>query len=87
VLPVEALRARVTATVDALCWCEREREVGFRFSGRLAQGPAVRVADRRHLFEQLHWMQPFTGDRGVVSAGGDGHDHPTDVATITGYLL
>ena len=22
--------------------------VGFRFSGRLAQGPAVRLADRRH---------------------------------------
>ncbi len=28
VLPVEALRARVMATVDALCRCEREREVG-----------------------------------------------------------
>ncbi|MCA1673107.1 MAG: XRE family transcriptional regulator, partial [Actinobacteria bacterium] len=28
VLPVEALRARVTATVDALCRCEREREIG-----------------------------------------------------------
>ncbi|MGH3548184.1 MAG: helix-turn-helix domain-containing protein [Pseudonocardiaceae bacterium] len=28
VLPVEALRARVTATVDALCRCEREQEVG-----------------------------------------------------------
>jgi transcriptional regulator with XRE-family HTH domain len=28
VLPVEALRARVTATIDALCRCERERETG-----------------------------------------------------------
>ncbi|MBV9730816.1 MAG: helix-turn-helix transcriptional regulator [Pseudonocardiales bacterium] len=28
VLPVDALRARVTATVDALCRCDREREVG-----------------------------------------------------------
>ncbi|MGH4025195.1 MAG: helix-turn-helix domain-containing protein [Pseudonocardiaceae bacterium] len=28
VLPVEQLRARVTAMVDALCRCEREREVG-----------------------------------------------------------
>jgi hypothetical protein len=28
VLPVEALRARVTAMVDALCRCERQREVG-----------------------------------------------------------
>jgi transcriptional regulator with XRE-family HTH domain len=28
VLPTEALRARVTATIDALCRCEREREVG-----------------------------------------------------------
>jgi tetratricopeptide (TPR) repeat protein len=28
VLPVEMLRARVTAMVDALCRCEREREVG-----------------------------------------------------------
>jgi hypothetical protein len=28
VLPVEALRARVTAMVDALCRCERQREIG-----------------------------------------------------------
>lgn len=28
VLPAQALRARVTAAVDALCRCEREREVG-----------------------------------------------------------
>lgn len=28
VLPVEVLRARVTATIDALCRCERERDVG-----------------------------------------------------------
>lgn len=28
VIPAEALRARVTATIDALCRCEREREVG-----------------------------------------------------------
>lgn len=28
VLPVDALRSRVTATVDALCRCDQEREVG-----------------------------------------------------------
>jgi len=32
-LPVEALRARVTATVDALCRCERERETGATLPG------------------------------------------------------
>ncbi|MGH8572168.1 MAG: XRE family transcriptional regulator, partial [Gammaproteobacteria bacterium] len=33
VLPVEALRARVTTPVDALCRCEREREVGAALPG------------------------------------------------------
>ncbi|MBV9142099.1 MAG: helix-turn-helix transcriptional regulator, partial [Pseudonocardiales bacterium] len=33
VLPVQVLRARVTAMVDALCRCEREREVGAALPG------------------------------------------------------
>ncbi|MGH3816126.1 MAG: helix-turn-helix domain-containing protein [Pseudonocardiaceae bacterium] len=33
VLPAEVLRDRVTATVDALCRCEREREVGVALPG------------------------------------------------------
>jgi len=33
VLPVQVLRARVTAIVDALCRCEREREVGAALPG------------------------------------------------------
>lgn len=33
VLPVEALRVRVTATIDTLCRCEREREVGAALPG------------------------------------------------------
>jgi len=33
VLPVQALRARVIATVDALCRCERERDVGVGLPG------------------------------------------------------
>jgi hypothetical protein len=33
VLPAEALRARVTTTIDALCRCERERDVGTALPG------------------------------------------------------
>jgi transcriptional regulator with XRE-family HTH domain len=33
VLPVDELRARLTASVDALCRCEREREVGAALPG------------------------------------------------------
>jgi transcriptional regulator with XRE-family HTH domain len=33
VLPVEVLRARVNATIDALCRCERERDVGEALPG------------------------------------------------------
>ncbi|HEX6401772.1 MAG TPA: helix-turn-helix transcriptional regulator [Pseudonocardiaceae bacterium] len=33
VLPVEVLRARVNATIDALCRCERERDVGDALPG------------------------------------------------------
>ena len=33
VLPVEAVRARVAASIDALCRCEREREVGAALPG------------------------------------------------------
>ncbi|MGH4018821.1 MAG: helix-turn-helix domain-containing protein, partial [Pseudonocardiaceae bacterium] len=36
VLPVEALRQRVTAMVDALCRCERERDVGASLPGLIA---------------------------------------------------
>ncbi|MGH3962517.1 MAG: helix-turn-helix domain-containing protein [Pseudonocardiaceae bacterium] len=32
-LPAETLQARVTATIDALCRCEREREVGAALPG------------------------------------------------------
>ncbi|MGH3973186.1 MAG: helix-turn-helix domain-containing protein, partial [Pseudonocardiaceae bacterium] len=33
VLPAEVLRARVTTTIDALCRCERERDVGTALPG------------------------------------------------------
>jgi transcriptional regulator with XRE-family HTH domain len=53
-LPVEALRARVTAAVDALCRCEREREVGaalpetMQLAGFLAlRRSVVAAADSR----------------------------------------
>ena len=52
VLPVEALRARVTAMVDALCHCEREREVGADLPG-LIQDLHASIAAGRDLAELL----------------------------------
>jgi hypothetical protein len=46
VLPVEELRARVTATVDALCRCEQEREVGAALPGLIRDLHASVAAGR-----------------------------------------
>ncbi|MGH3795533.1 MAG: helix-turn-helix domain-containing protein [Pseudonocardiaceae bacterium] len=46
VLPVDQLRARITATVDALCRCEREREVGAALPGLIRDLHASLVAGR-----------------------------------------
>ena len=46
VLPVETLRARVTATVDVLCRCEREREVGATLPGLIRDLHASIAAGR-----------------------------------------
>ncbi|MGH3901737.1 MAG: helix-turn-helix domain-containing protein [Pseudonocardiaceae bacterium] len=52
VLPVEALRARVAAMVDALCHCEREREVGTALPG-LIQDLHSSIAAGRDVSELL----------------------------------
>lgn len=44
VLPAEALRARVAATIDALCRCERDRDVGLvsqKVNGQIELDPHV----------------------------------------------
>jgi hypothetical protein len=46
VLPVQVLRARVTATVDALCRCERERDVGAALPGLIGDLYASIAAGR-----------------------------------------
>jgi len=46
VRPVEALRARVAATIDALCRCEREREVGAVLPGLIRDLHATVAAGR-----------------------------------------
>lgn len=46
VLPVEVLRARVTATIDALCRCEQEREVGAALPGLIRDLHATIAAGR-----------------------------------------
>lgn len=52
VLPVEELRARVTAMVDALCRCEREREVGTALPA-LIQDLHTTIAARRDVVALL----------------------------------
>lgn len=46
VLPAEVLRARVTATIDELCRCEREREVGGVLPGLIRDLHATIAAGR-----------------------------------------
>ncbi len=52
VLPVEALRARIWAMVDALCRCEREREIGAALPG-LIQDLHASIAAGRNVAELL----------------------------------
>ncbi|MGH3697634.1 MAG: helix-turn-helix domain-containing protein [Pseudonocardiaceae bacterium] len=52
VLPAQALRARVTATLDALCRCDREQEVGDTLPG-LIQDLHASIAAGRHVAELL----------------------------------
>lgn len=52
VLPAEALRARVTATIDALCRCDRERDVGTALPG-LIRDLHTTIAAGRHVAELL----------------------------------
>ncbi|HET9258172.1 MAG TPA: helix-turn-helix transcriptional regulator [Pseudonocardiaceae bacterium] len=46
VLPLEVLRARVNATIDALCRCERERDVGAALPGLIRDLHATLAAGR-----------------------------------------
>ncbi|MGH3906158.1 MAG: helix-turn-helix domain-containing protein, partial [Pseudonocardiaceae bacterium] len=52
VLPAEALRSRVTATVDALCRCDREGEVGAALPG-LIRDLHTSIAAGREVAELL----------------------------------
>ncbi len=52
VLPMEALRSRVTATVDALCRCDQEREVGAALPG-LIRDLHTSIASGREVAELL----------------------------------
>ncbi|MGH3795486.1 MAG: helix-turn-helix domain-containing protein [Pseudonocardiaceae bacterium] len=52
VLPVELLRARVTATVDTLCHCERRSEVGIALPG-LIRDLHTSIAAGRNVAELL----------------------------------
>ncbi|MGH4013740.1 MAG: XRE family transcriptional regulator, partial [Pseudonocardiaceae bacterium] len=58
VLPVEELRARVTATVDVLCRCEREREVGAALPGLIRDLHTSIAAGRdvAELLELSAWL-------------------------------
>ncbi len=58
VFPVEALRQRVTAVVDALCRCEREREVGAALPGLIADLHTSIAAGRdvAELLELAVWL-------------------------------
>ncbi|MGH3978254.1 MAG: helix-turn-helix domain-containing protein, partial [Pseudonocardiaceae bacterium] len=58
VLPVDVLRQRVTAMVDALCRCEREREVGASLPGLIADLHTSIAAGRDvpELLELAAWL-------------------------------
>lgn len=58
VLPVQALRARITAMIDALCHCEREREVGAALPDLIQDLHASIAAGRdvAELLELSAWL-------------------------------
>ncbi len=83
VLAAEVLRARVTATVDALCRCDREGEVGAALPG-LIRGLHASIAagrDKAELLPLAAWLHTQATVPWLLLAGA-----PLDLCSLTVML-